>query len=94
VIRIRETSDSLAASLAAIQASGIKPGQRWLHHKDPSVLYRIVAVGMDEGAGHAPRVAYARVDGTGPTWFRPLAEFLDRIPYGRGTVPRFTLVKE
>lgn len=83
----------LAAAIAVLAASGVARGQLWIHHRALDVLYRIVDVVVME-ATRAPGVAYARVDGVGPTWVRPMGDFLGSVPYERGDVPRFRQVRD
>ncbi len=86
-------SGLLSNAVAALAASGVARGQWWCHHRDPDVPYRVVDVAVLE-ATLVPVVAYRRVDGTAPTWVRPLEEFLGDVEHECGIVPRFRRVSD
>ena len=86
-------SGLLSNAVAALAASGVARGQWWCHHRDPDVLYRVVDVAVLE-ATLVPVVAYRQVDGTAPTWVRPLEEFLGDVEHECGIVPRFRRVSD
>jgi hypothetical protein len=81
------------AARAAIEKSGLKPGQRYRHYKTKAI-YVIRDIGIAEH-DKEPMVSYRRADDdSGWMWMRYLRVFTGRAIAENTLVPRFALVED